>query len=85
MWTCFKARLWALAGNSRTLLVAYGLELVGALDEARYFNWSEWVGVENGGRIAVACGFVMIIMRMFTSSALAWQAQIDRSVVEKKE
>jgi len=78
MWTRSKARLWALAGNSRTLLVAYGLELVGALDEARYFNWSELVGVENGGRIAVACGFLMIVMRMFTSGALAWHSQIDK-------
>ena len=79
----FNARLWALAGNSRTLLVAYGLELVGALDEARYFAWSDWFGVTNGGRIAVACGFVMILMRMVTRGALAWQAQIDKAAEPK--
>jgi hypothetical protein len=79
-WACFKARLWALAGNSRTMLVAYGLEIVGALDEARYFNWSDWFGVENGGRIAVVCGALMIGMRMVTRGALAWQAQLDKPV-----
>src|SRR5206468_6226582 len=37
-WDGFVIRLWALAGNSKTIVVAYAAELLGLLDEAKLLD-----------------------------------------------
>ena len=69
------ARLRALCGNSKTLAVAYGVELIGILDEARLLDWSELVGSENAGRVMVAIGAVMIVLRLVTRGAVSFRAE----------
>lgn len=73
MWQKLKAYAWALAGNSKTLLVAYGMEVIGFLDEAKYFDWSSLVGSERAGRIVAICGGLMIVMRVLTKGAMAFE------------
>lgn len=70
MWPKIKSYLWAFAGNSRTVLMAYGLEVAGYIDEAKYYDWSNLVGSERAGRIVAACGVVMIVLRIMTKAAV---------------
>jgi hypothetical protein len=69
------ARIRALCGNSKTLAVAYGIELIGILDEARLLDWSELVGSENAGRVMVAIGAVMILLRLVTRGAVSFRVE----------
>lgn len=79
MWRKIKARLWALAGNSRTLLVMYGIEVAGYLDESKYLDWSAWFGAERAGRIAMIIGGVAIGLRIVSKGAVMWQTLEDDS------
>lgn len=76
-WHKLKAHLWCLAGNSRTVLVAYGLEAAGYVDEAKYFDWSSLIGSERAGRVVAFCGGLMIVMRILTKGAVLWQSILD--------
>lgn len=72
-WDGFVARLWALAGNSRTIAVAYAVELLGLLDEAKYLDWSQLIDSERAGRVMAIMGVVMIILRLVTRTAVAFR------------
>jgi hypothetical protein len=69
------ARLRGLCGNSRTIAIAYASEILGLLDEARLLDWSELVGSENAGRVMVAMGAVMIILRLATRGAVSFRTE----------
>jgi hypothetical protein len=77
------ARLRGLCGNSKTIAVAYGVELLGILDEARLLDWSELVGSENAGRVMVVMGAVMIVLRLLTRSAVSFESSEARSAKEE--
>jgi hypothetical protein len=68
-------RLWALAGNSKTIVVAYAAELLGLLDEAKLLDWSALVGSERAGRVMVVMGAVMILLRLVTRAAVTFKPQ----------
>jgi len=68
------SKLWALTGNSRTLLVGYAAELIGVLDEAKLLDWSALVGAERAGRVMVVMGAVMIVLRLVTRVAVSFKA-----------
>jgi hypothetical protein len=68
-------RLWALAGNSRTIAVAYAAELLGLLDEAKLLDWSALVGSEHAGRVMAAMGIAMIGLRLVTRTAVSFHAK----------
>lgn len=68
-----KACLWAAAGNSRTMLVAYGLELAGAIDELKYYDWSPLVGSERAGRIVMFLGVVVMGLRFISRTAITFR------------
>ena len=74
-WDGVVARLWAMAGNSKTILVAYAVELIGVMDEARMLDWSELVGAENAGRVMVIMGAAMILLRLVTRTAVSFKAE----------
>jgi hypothetical protein len=69
------SKLWALTGNSRTILVAYAAELLGMLDEAKLLDWSALVGSERAGRVMVVMGVVMIVLRLITRAAVSFKAE----------
>ena len=75
-WDAFVARLWAVAGNSKTILVAYAVELIGLMDEARMLDWSQLVGAENAGRVMVIMGAAMILLRLVTRTAVSFRAEV---------
>jgi hypothetical protein len=68
-----KARLWAIAGNSKTIAVAYAVQLLALLDEFKIIDWSGLLGVERGGRIAAIMGLVMIGLRLVTTRAASFR------------
>jgi len=74
-WDGAVARLWAMAGNSKTILVAYAVELIGVMDEARMLDWSQLVGAENAGRVMVIMGAAMILLRRVTRTAVSVKAE----------
>ena len=74
-WDGVVARLWAMAGNSKTILVAYAMELIGVMDEARMLDWSQLVGAENAGRVMVIMGVAMILLRLVTRTAVSFKAE----------
>jgi hypothetical protein len=74
-WDGAVARLWAVAGNSKTILVAYAVELIGVMDEARMLDWSQLVGAENAGRVMVIMGVAMILLRLVTRTAVSFKAE----------
>jgi hypothetical protein len=74
-WDGVVARLWAMAGNSKTILVAYAVELIGVMDEARMLDWSQLVGAENAGRVMVIMGAAMILLRLVTRTAVSFKAE----------
>src|SRR5882724_7431215 len=74
-WDTFVSKAWALAGNSKTILVGYAAELIGVLDEARLLDWSELVGSERAGRVMVVMGAVMIVLRLVTRVAVSFKAE----------
>ncbi len=74
-WDGAVARLWAMAGNSKTILVAYAVELIGVMDEARMLDWSQLVGAENAGRVMVIMGAAMILLRLVTRTAVSFRAE----------
>ena len=71
----FIARVWAVAGNSKTIAVAYAVELMGVMDEARLFDWSQLVGAENAGRVMVIMGVAMILLRLVTRTSVSFKAE----------
>jgi hypothetical protein len=73
-WDGFVIRLWALAGNSKTIVVAYAAELLGLLDEAKLLDWSALVGSERAGRVMVVMGAV-ILLRLVTRAAVTFKPQ----------
>ena len=73
-WKRFVARVWAVAGNSKTIAVAYAVELIGVMDEARMLDWSQLVGAENAGRVMVIMGAAMILLRLVTRTAVSFKA-----------
>lgn len=74
-WDGFTSRLWAAAGNSKTIAVAYAAELLGLLDEAKLLDWSTLVGSERAGRVMVVMGVVMIVLRLVTRAAVTFRPQ----------
>ena len=74
-WDALLARLWVIAGNSKTIAVAYAAELLGALDEAKLLDWSALVGSERAGRVMVVMGAVMIALRLVTRAAVSFKPQ----------
>lgn len=74
-WDDFVIRLWAIAGNSRTIIVGYAAELLGLLDEAKLLDWSALVGSEKAGRVMVVMGAVMILLRLVTRAAVTFKPQ----------
>lgn len=74
-WEDFVARLWAIAGNSRTIAVAYAAEVVAALDEARLLDFSTLIGAERAGRMLAIMGVVMFALRLVTRSAISFRRQ----------
>ena len=74
-WSGFIARVWAVAGNSKTIAVAYAVELMGVMDEARLFDWSQLVGAENAGRVMVIMGAAMILLRLVTRTSVSFKAE----------
>jgi hypothetical protein len=74
-WDALTARLWAVAGNSRTLAVAYAAELLGILDEAQIVDWSTLLGVERGGRVVAVMGAVMLGLRLITRTAVSFKPE----------
>jgi hypothetical protein len=75
-WDGFVARLWAIAGNSRTIGIAYAAELLAVLDEAKVIDWSQLLGVERGGRIVAVMGAVMILLRLITRTAVSFKPEV---------
>jgi hypothetical protein len=75
-WDGFTAWLWALAGNSRTIGVAYAAELLAVLDEAKIIDWSQLLGVESGGRVVAVMGIVMILLRLVTRTAVSFKPEV---------
>src|SRR5262249_53999513 len=69
------ARLWLIAGSSKTIAVAYAAELLGMLHEMKLLDWSQLVGPGRGGRVMVVLGAVMIVLRLITRTAVAFKAQ----------
>jgi hypothetical protein len=69
------AYFWALAGNSRTIAVAYAAELLGLLDELKLVDWSSWFGSERAGKIMMAMGVVMVLLRLVTRTAVSFKPQ----------
>ena len=74
-WKRFVARVWAVAGNSKTIAVAYAVELIGVMDEASILDWSQLVGAENAGRVMVIMGAAMILLRLVTRTAVSFKAE----------
>ena len=74
-WPSITARLWALAGNSRTIAVAYAAEIMAALDEAKIVDWSQLLGAERAGRVLAIMGVVMLLLRLITRTAVSFRAQ----------
>ena len=74
-WERFVVRVWAVAGNSKTIAIAYAVELIGVMDEARMLDWSQLVGAENAGRIMVIMGAAMILLRLVTRTAVSFKAE----------
>jgi hypothetical protein len=72
-WEPLVARLWAAAGNSKTIVVAYAAELIGLLDELKLLDWSALIGSERAGRVMVAMGAVMIVLRVVTRAAVSFK------------
>jgi hypothetical protein len=74
-WPDITAQFWALAGNSRTILVAFAVELLGSFDELKLLDVSAWLGSERAGRVMVIMGLVMIGLRLVTRTAVSWRSQ----------
>ena len=74
-WEGLVVRVWAIAGNSKTIAVAYAVELVGVMDEAKMLDWSQLVGAENAGRVMVIMGVAMILLRLVTRTAVSFKAE----------
>jgi hypothetical protein len=72
-WDDVTARLWTIAGNSRTIAVAYAVELAGVLDEAKLLDWSTLLGSEKAGRVMVIMGALMIALRLVTRTAVTFK------------
>jgi hypothetical protein len=74
-WDRFAARAWAVAGNSKTIAVAYAVEMIGVMDEASMLDWSQLVGAENAGRVMVIMGAAMILLRLVTHTAVSFRTE----------
>jgi hypothetical protein len=68
-----KAWLWAVAGNSKTIAVAYAVQLLALIDEFKVVDWSALFGVERGGRIASIMSLLMIGLRLVTTGSTSFK------------
>ena len=73
-WEGFVTRLYALAGNSKTIAAGYAAEALGLLDEAKLLDWSQLIGSERAGRVMAIMGAVMIGLRLVTRAAVSFKA-----------
>ena len=69
------AWFWVMAGNSRTILIAYAAEILAMLDETKAIDLSALIGTERAGRVMAIMGLVMIWLRMVTRNAVDWTRQ----------
>ena len=60
--------MWALAGNSRTLAVAYSVSLLSVLDMAKIIDFEPLLGATNAGRVSAIMAVLMIVMRVVTGN-----------------
>lgn len=67
-----KSWVWAAAGNSRTIMVAYAAELLALLDEFKLLDWSSLVG-ENSGKVVAVMGVVIFVLRIITREPVSFQ------------
>jgi hypothetical protein len=74
-WGALVARAWAIAGNSRTVFIAYIAELLAVLDEAQIVDWSSLFGVGRGGRIMAIMGAVIFVMRLITRGSVSFKPE----------
>jgi hypothetical protein len=74
-WDGLVARLWAIAGNSKTIVVGSAAELLGLLDEAKLLDWSALIGSEKAGRVMVVMGAAMIVLRLITRAGVSFKVE----------
>lgn len=74
-WPDWTARFWALAGNSRTILAGYAVQLLGLLDELKLVDWSSWFGADRAGRITMVLGVMFIGLRLITRTEVSWKKE----------
>lgn len=60
--------MWAFAGNSRTMAVAYSVQLLSVLEMSSVIDFTALVGAEHGARVASIMSIAMIIMRVVTGN-----------------
>lgn len=70
-----QARIWAIAGNSKTIAVAYAAELLAALDEFKMIDISSLLGAERAGRAVAIMGLIMFGLRLVTRGAASFKPQ----------
>jgi hypothetical protein len=64
-----------LQATRKTIAVAYAVELIGVMDEAKMLDWSQLVGAENAGRVMLIMGTAMILLRLVTHTAVSFKAE----------
>jgi hypothetical protein len=64
-----------LQATRKTIAVAYAVELIGVMDEAKMLDWSQLVGAENAGRVMLIMGTAMILLRLVTRTAVSFKAE----------
>lgn len=60
--------MWAAAGNSRTMAVAYSVSLLSVLDMANIIDFEPLLGATNAGRVSAIMAVLMIVMRVMTGN-----------------
>ena len=60
--------MWALAGNSRTMAVAYSAQVVAVLEAVSTIDLTPLIGASNAGRVISVMSVVMIVMRVITGN-----------------
>lgn len=63
-----RARMWALAGNSRTMAVAYSAALLSVLEMVKVIDLEPLIGASNAGRVVSIMSIVMVVMRVITGN-----------------
>ncbi len=70
-----KDRLWALAGNSKTIAASYAIQVLGVADEIKVLDWSTLFGAEKGGRILAIAGVLMLVLRLVTRGPVSFKVE----------